>query len=61
MVADLVVQLGGERTRADARRVRLGNAQTFFYCRGTDARARAEAARYGVRACDKRIRSAVEV
>ena len=59
--AYFVVKLGRERTSADARRVRLGYAETFVYRRRSYSRASAEPARDRVRACDERVSAAVEV
>ena len=61
MLADFVVELGRERTAADARRVRLHDAEHVVEAARPDAGARASLPRHAVGRRDERIRAVIDV
>ena len=61
VVADLVEQLGGERTRADSRDVRLRDTDDALDVARADTGAGARAAGHRVGRGDERVRAVVEI
>ncbi|HYI48966.1 MAG TPA: hypothetical protein VEX35_10925 [Allosphingosinicella sp.] len=60
-LADLVVELGGERPRADPGRIGLDDAEHEARCRRAEAGAGRRRTGNGVRRCDERIGAVIDV